>query len=47
MKTKTEFDYASYQKGERYGLQLGILMGVVLGLTITLAVVYFLTLNVY
>lgn len=45
MKTETEFDYASYQKGERYGLQLGVLMGVVVGLAITLAVVYFLTLS--
>ncbi|WP_262493913.1 hypothetical protein [Flavimarina sp. Hel_I_48] len=36
---KTDFDYSSYQQGERYGMHFGLYMGIIIGVVITLAAV--------
>ncbi len=33
---KTDFDYFSYQEGEKYGRRLGLLAGVLIGVTLML-----------
>lgn len=40
---KTDFNYSSYQKGERCGIQFGLLLGITIGLAITVAVAFILT----
>ncbi len=37
---KTDFNYSSYQKGERYGIQFGLLLGITIGMAITVAAVF-------
>jgi tetrahydromethanopterin S-methyltransferase subunit G len=39
---KTDFDYCSYQEGERYGMQFGFILGIIIGLAITVAAVFIL-----
>jgi tetrahydromethanopterin S-methyltransferase subunit G len=40
---KTDFNYSSYQQGERYGRQFGLILGITIGLAITVATVFILT----
>lgn len=40
---KTDFDYSSYQEGERYGIKFGLLLGTIIGLATTVAAIFVLT----